>query len=474
MTINLHKSAVLMLCIASSLFAADDRAIKLTIYNSGNALIKDTRTLDLKAGVNLFRFTDVAATIDPTSVRFRSQTDPAARIIEQNFEFDLVGSQKLLEKYIDRTIETMTRSGELISGTLLSAERVNIIIQTDAGLKILPTETLAAIRLTDLPEGLITKPTLVWQMLTEKGGTQNIQLDYLAEGITWEVAYNAVLSDDEKSLDIAGWATLTNHCGTTFPSADVTLISGSPSNDDDRTFASGVEYLRTISTLAPTTQRGNETAETFSEYHLYRLASPTTLAANQIKQIQQITATAVPVKKIYLYDGANVRFSYFGRYSDPGFGRDENKKVNTILQLENRADHRLGIALPQGKVRLYKRDSDGSQEFIGEDRLPDTAVDERILLYMGDAFDLTGQRKQTNFKRISEHVFEESFAVTVKNHKTEAVTITVIEKLYRSSDWRILESSQKYDKLNSRTIRFDVPLQGDEEKTITYRVRYTW
>lgn len=465
--------AVLTSLILTSAAAAE-RQLKLTIYHDNFALVKDQRALNLKAGVNAFRFTDVAATIVPTSVRFRSLDDPAAKIVEQNFEFDLVGSEKLLAKYVDRQIELMTKKGDLVVGTLLRAEAGRIIVRTETALEILPVKTLTAIKLADLPEGLITKPTLSWQVYTAKAGRQTIQLDYIANNIRWDVNYNAVLADDEATLDLAGWVTLKNHSGTAFPNAAVTLIAGRTRRDQPKTYSYGVDYLRAINPLPPTTQRGDDVSETFGEFHLYRLPEATTLKNNQIKQIRHIAANNVPVTKRYIYDGAKVRFSPFVRYDTPAFGRKSNTKVNVVLALENRADHNLGIALPMGTVRIFKRDRDDSLEFVGEDKLPGTAVDERILLYIGDAFDLTGSRTQTEFKRISDHIVEEAFKITVKNHKDTPATITVVEKLYRWSDWKILKSSHTYKKIDSRTVTFDIPIPPDKQKTITYRVRYTW
>jgi len=460
--------------VVTGISPAGERQLGLTIYHKDFALVKDRRVLDLQAGVNEFRFTDVAATIEPTSVRFRSLDDPKAKIVEQNFEFDLVKAEKLLAKYIDHEVELLTEKGAVVTGTLLRAENDKLIIKTQDALKILPIKTIQAIKLAKLPEGLITKPTLVWQIYTEKKGKQRIQLDYIARKIKWDVNYPAVLSSDETKLDITGWVTLDNQSAVGFPDADVTLIAGESHRTTAREYSYGIDYLRAISTLPPTRKRGKDVSETFGEYRLYRLKEPTTLKSNQIKQIRLISARNVPVKKIYLYDGAKIRFSPYRGYREPAFGREANKKINVLLSLENRADHNLGFALPEGKVRIFKRDRDDSLEFVGEDKLPGTARDERILLYVGDAFDLTGSRTQSDFKRISERVIEEAFKIELKNHKDQPVTITVIEKLYRWRSWEILKSSHKYKKIDARTIKFEVPVKPDQKQIITYRVRYTW
>jgi len=453
-----------------------ERQLGLTVYNGNFAMVKDQRALEFKSGVNEYRFTDVAATIDPASVRFRSLTDAQAKIVEQNYQFDLVGSAKLLEKYVDQTVEVLTAQGEILSGTLLKAEPSQIIIQEKQGIHIIAAKQISGIKLAKLPQGLLTRPTLVWQMYTARGGRQDVQLDYLANNIKWDMNYNAIVSDDEKKLDLIGWVTIANNSGTDFPGAKVSLVAGEPNRDDQqqKMMPAGVEYLRTLSQLAPTTQRGNEIGESFGEYHLYRLPDRTNVNAGQIKQIKLIQTESVPVEKLYFYDGAKVPFSPYHFYNEPNFGKEGNKKINVILAVENRADRNLGIALPPGLVRVFKRDQDKSLEFIGEDKLPATSVDERVLVYIGDAFDLTGTRTQTDFQRMSERVIVEAFKIELKNHKKEPVTIMTIEKMYRWSNWEILESSQKYQKLNDRTIRFDVTLGPDETKTVEYRVRYNW
>lgn len=468
------KSIMPLVVLVLAAAAPAERDLALTLYNDNYSLIKDRRTLDLKAGVTEFRFTDVADGIEPGSVRFRSLTDPKARIVEQNFQFDLVGSAKLLGKYVDQNVEVLTARGEILAGKLLKAEPKEIILQDKAGIRILAARHITGIKLGALPQGLLTRPTLVWQMYSPKGGRQDIQLDYLARGIKWDMNYVATISNDEKSLDLAGWVTIANTSATDFPNAKVVLVAGEPNRPEPPIPTFGIDYLRSISALPPSTQRGRETAEQFGEYHLYRLPDRTNVNAAQTKQIKLLQADNVTVEKIYLYDGAKVQFLPFQRYFDPGFGREENKKVNVILALENRADRNLGVALPPGLARIYKRDQDKSLEFIGEDKLPPTAVDERVLLYIGDAFDLVGTRTQTDFKRPGENTIEEAFKIELKNHKKEPVTIMVVEKLYRWSAWEIIESSQEYKKLNSRTIRFMVPVKPDETKTVEYRVRYTW
>ncbi len=468
----MQKTISLFILVAIFSATSFGRELSLTIYNDNFALIKDTRIIDLQAGVTEYRFTDVAVSIEPTSVRFRSLDDANTRLVEQNFQFDLISSVKLMNKYVGKDIELMTQKGELIVGVLLKAEGNQIIVKTKDGLKIITSKQISAVKLSKLPKGLITRPTLVWQIYSSKKGRQKVQLDYLANKIGWKVNYNAELSADDKLMSLIGWVTITNNSGTDFPDAHVALIAGELNREEVSRFSSGVDYLRTISRFKPSNKRGNEQSESFGEYRLYRLPIKTSLDNNQIKQIRLIQADNIPVKKIYLYDGAKVRFYPYRTYFAPEFGREYNTKVNVIVSLKNRADNNLGVALPKGLIRIFKRDKDGSLEFVGEDKVPSTSVNEKLLIYIGDAFDITGKRVQADFKRISKYTIEEAFEITLKNHKSEPVTISVIEKLYRWSNWRILQASDKYDKINSRTIKFDVLVEPDEERKLTYRVRY--
>ena len=468
------KRLFLIIILLSSSICLAARDLSLTIYNSDFALVKDSRILNLAKGLSKFQFADVAATIEPSSVRFRSLGNPQTKVIEQNFQFDLVSSSKLLQKYIDKEIEILTCKDEIITGKLLRAESGEIIIQDNEGLRIISSEQISAVKLATLPKGLLIRPTLLWQIYSPKSGRQKIQLDYIANKIKWDVNYNAELSDDDKTLNMTGWVTITNGCGTAFPDAKVALIAGEVNRQRQGLFSYGIDYLRSISTLSPSKQSGRELSEALGEYRLYKLSRKTTIGNNQIKQIKLIQAKDIPVNKIYLYDGAKVRFSPYRSYFSPNFGKDENTKVNVIVSIENRADHNLGIALPPGLARIYKRDKDKSLEFIGEDKVPPSSIDARILLYIGDSFDITGQRTQTDFKRISSRVVEEAFRIKLKNHKKKNVTITVIEKLYRWSNWKILTSSHKFTKINSRTIKFLIPLESDSEQTLEYRVRYSF
>jgi len=451
----------------------------LTIYNDNFALVKDRRWLEqeLRKGLNVVRFRDVAGTIDATSVHFRSLSDEAATVNEQNYEFDLVDANKLLQKYIDRELTVYTADGRQYEGVLMSYDDRRLVLAQDrkAGpiFMVERGENVKRIQFSQLPGGLLTRPTLVWEIIAQKPGKHLVEVSYVAGSIRWRADYNIVLSEDETAVNLSGWVTLQNNTGTKFGDAAVKLLAGAPRHDPNQVqWGWGYQYYKQLSQLAPSSQRGDDPSRAFGEYRMYKLPEKTTLNHNQIKQIELITAAKVPVKKTYLYDGAKLTWRRVGQNWDPNWGREENKKVQVLVEFENRAAQNLGIALPAGKCRVYKADSDKSLEFIGEDLIEHTPRDEKVTLYIGDAFDIVGERKQTEFKKLTDRVFEEAFEIKLRNHKEEAVAVKVLEKLCRWSQWKVIAQSHPLEQLDSRTIVFPARLEKDGEVKVTYRVRY--
>ncbi len=480
LTTHLLAAAVLTALIAVPGWAQKPKpGVFLTIYNGNFALVKDRRVLEepLREGLNVVRFRDVAATIDATSVHFRSLTDPTATVDEQNYEFDLVNATKLLQKYIDKPITVFTTDGRMYEGILMSYDARQLVLAGDREkgpiFMVERGENVKRIQFSELPGGLLTRPTLVWELTTEKEGKQLVEVSYIANSIRWRADYNIVLNEKETAVDISGWVTLQNNCGTRYADASVKLLAGTVRQDPGRiNWGYGQAYYKQMTRLAPSKEKGDDPSRAFGEYRMYKLPEKTTVNNNQIKQVELITAEKVPVEKTYLYDGAKVSWNRYSRYWDAGWGREQNKKVNVLVEFENRAARNLGIALPAGKCRVYKADSDKSLEFIGEDTIAHTPRDEKVTLYIGDAFDIVGERKQTEFKIITPRIVEEEFEIKIRNHKEKAVTVDVLEKLYRWAGWKILQKSHDYEKLDSRTIVFPVKVEKDGEATVTYRVRY--
>ncbi|MGD0061252.1 MAG: hypothetical protein ABSD58_17715 [Verrucomicrobiia bacterium] len=456
----------------------NEEGVALTIYNQNFGVVRERRTVHVEEKIGTVRFSDVASQIDGTSVQFKSITDPDAAVLEQNYEYDLVSADKLLEKYIDKPIEVLTKDGSHYLGTLQSFDGNQLVIR-QAGEKggivmVQRGDNVKDIQFGALPEGLITKPTLVWKLATEKVGEQLIEVAYQTAGINWQADYNAVLNAKDTALDLGGWVTINNQSGATYKDAKLKLIAG-----DVRRVRQPVPMVAAGSYLAQgmLKEAAGFEEKAFFEYHLYTLGRPATVAQNQTKQIELLKAADVPVKKVYLYNGMPQYRFYGGLNKDASYGSEEsNKKVNVIIEVKNAKDNHMGMALPKGKVRLYKRDeADGSLEFIGEDEIDHTPKDETVKLHIGDAFDIVGERKRTNFSiDVNGHVITESFEIRVRNHKAEPVEVLVKETLYRWSNWEITESNQRWTKYDSNTIHFPVKVDKDGEQVVTYTVKYTW
>lgn len=455
-----------------ALVAAEGEGVELAVYNQDLALVKDVRSLTLTQGLNEVRFTDVAAQIDPTSVHFRSLTDPEGTVVlEQNYEYDIVGSSKLLQKYVDREISLVTEDGQRYVGTLLSGDQDVILQSADGQVTVVRLDQIKEFAFPALPEGLITRPTLVWRVESATGEDQTVEVTYLTNGVNWWANYVLVLADDEQSFDLNGWVTLDNRSGTSYQDAKLKLIAG----DIHRaSTADGVMEKEMDYEAAPAVSQVEERA--FFEYHLYEVQRPVTVRDQQTKQIEFVTGADVPAAKFFVYDGSRLSFwSYDQPLNDPAYGTASNKAVMVMLEFQNGKEEGLGVPLPRGTLRVFKKDVDGSTLLIGEDAIDHTPQDETVRLYIGDAFDIVGARVQTDFKvDDDEDWMEESFKITLRNHKDEAVEVRVVEHLFRWSEWTIPAESLEHEKQDAQTIEFRVPVEADGEAVVTYTVRYEW
>ena len=453
--------------------AAQSEGLELAVYNQNLALVKDIRSLDLAEGVDEVRFADVAAQIDPTSVHFRSLDDPDGTVVlEQNYEYDVVDSVKLLRKYVDQEISLVTEDGQEYSGTLLSAADDVILQASDGQVTVVRLEQIKEFSFSALPEGLITRPTLVWQLKSVQGGRQDVEVTYLTGGVNWQANYIVVLADDDKAIDLDGWVTLDNRSGTSYPDAKLKLIAG----DIHRAPTPGRVVEKEMLYEAAAVSAPQVEERTFFEYHLYEVQRPVTIKDQQTKQIEFVTGSDVPAVKFFVYDGAQMRFpGLYQPLDDPSYGTASNKKIMVMLEFTNGEDQGLGVPLPKGTLRVYKKDVDGSTLLVGEDAIDHTPKDEQVRLYIGDAFDIVGERVQTDFKvEYDDDWMEESYEITLRNHKDEDVEVRVVEHLFRWTEWRILEESHEHDKTDARTIEFRVPVEANGETTVTYTVRYEW
>jgi hypothetical protein len=448
----------------------------------GYALVRQERNVNLDKSRTTIRFTDVAALIDPTTVSFTSLTDPdSTRVIEQNYQFDLVNTEKVLQKYIDNEISVEQQRGdktEIIDGVLTSTAG-NLILRKDDG-SVRIVNGYSGIKLPKLPGGLITKPTLVWDIATGKPGPHRTRVAYQTTGITWWADYNFTYSEGSNAnackLDAGAWVSILNQSGGSYQDAKLKLIAGDVQRALPPPPPRALMKGRAEMAMADAAPAFEEKA--FFEYHLYTLGFPTTLADNSTKQIELFpVARGVPCEKTLLYVGqASPYYNYGNPMVDRNFGVESNKKVDVFISFKNSKENKMGMPLPAGRIRVSKLDTaDNSLEFIGEDRIDHTPKNEKVLLKLGSAFDVVGERRQVDFRIDTNGKWmEEDIEIKIRNQKDEAVTVIAKESLYRWTNWRILKNSMAYEKQDAHTIHFPVKLAKGAEGIVRYTVRYTW
>lgn len=469
--------------------AGERTAVDLTIYNQNLSLIREERTFTLPRGISKVTVPDIPSTIDGTSVHFVSLTDATAvKVLEQNYQFDLVSQAKLMEKYIGRQIEFVrldeaTKKEYTVTGKLLAtgfptsfgnvAYSGGMIAEINGKIEVNP---VGRVVLPSLPEGLILRPQLEWLVLNTREGTHKTELSYLAGQLSWQCNYVAVLDKNDSKLDLTGWVTLTNNSGTSFRNAGLKLVAGDV-NIVRRRFQEEAYMFKSSDAVAGAEPQFKQ-SELF-EYKLYSLQRKTDLANNETKQIELTSSKNVAAKKVFIYDGLADQWRYWANnysYRSQGsFGQQSNPKVGVFITFKNDEKSGLGIALPKGKVRVYKRDDDGKEQFIGEDEIDHTPKDEELKLYLGNAFDLVGERVQKDFKTIaSGKVVEETIEIKVRNHKNEAVEVYIYEHPWRWSQWEIVRANAEWEKVDQSTIKFPVKIAKDGEKVVSYTIRYSW
>jgi hypothetical protein len=471
---------------------AEERQADPAYKMPGYGVVRETRKIALVAGDNQIKFTNVAAGIDPTTVSFKSLTAPdSTAVLEQNFEYDIVSPDKLLEKYLGKPViinrKQESRPGErtlpeTIEAKLLAFTPEQLVLETNnrqLPVQMIPrNHDITEIKLFELKTGLITKPTLVWKLNTDRAGDHDVLVSYQTDNITWRADYTLVVNKDDAVADLSSWVTLVNESGAAYPEARLKLIAGDVRRlrPEPQVFRGGMGGGAGALAAADTGFK----EKSFFEYHLYTLGRTTSLGNNSTKQIELFPPHAnVPVDKTYVYYGLLPEYRYFipqQPNQDRNLGTQSNKKVDIYLLLKNSEKNGMGMPLPAGRIRVYKRDdADKSLEFIGEDVIQHTPKDEEVMIKLGSAFDIVGERKQTDFNaNYDGHVITESFEIKLRNHKKEAVKVIVKENLFRWVNWEITKSSDKYEKQDSRTIHIPVEIQPDGEKTVTYTVKYTW
>lgn len=439
--------------------SADQTEMALTIYSVNLGLVKDRREIKLNEGIGELWFMDVAAKIIPASVYIRSLVDPESlQILEQNYEYDLLSPEKLLDKYVGKEVKIYSKNPytereEIVKAKLLSNNGGPIFKIGDEitfghpGRIIFP----------GVPENLIARPTLVWLLDNKSGQIQKVEASYLTNDINWRADYVLTLNKEDNLANLTGWVTIDNRSGAAYNKANLKLVAG------DVQRVEGPPAIRPLGEMRMGMAAAQFKEEAFFEYHIYTLQRAATIKDNQIKQINLVQAESIPVKKELLFKGT--RYYYFNRYGEALSAQ----KVGVYVEIENRAQNNLGIPLPKGIIRVYKNDSEGSLQFIGEDAIDHTPKDEKVRIKVGDAFDVVGSRKQMSWEKIAYDTYEASFEISLRNHKEEDVLVKVVEPI--PGDWQILNSSQEYKKTEASLAEFNLPVPKGKEVKLNYRVR---
>jgi len=470
----LHAAVAAAFCALSAQAAvtekpstlADQQSVAVTIYNEDLALVKDVRQVTLERGLNRLALREVSARMRPETALLRSLSHAGSlSLLEQNFDFDLLTPAKLLEKYVGREVRIVRKhpqTGEesVETATVLAASGGVVLKMGDR----IETGLPGRIVYDSVPANLRDRPTLVSELHSARAGAQTVELSYLSAGLSWKADYVAELNAKDDALDLNGWVTLTNHSGTTYPEARLQLVAGDVNRvRDELRYAAKAGAVREVA-AAPAAQMAQES---LFEYHLYTLQRPTTIRDNQTKQVALLSGTGVPVAKELVLQGND----YYYRSSVGHLG--QKMKVGVFVQFENRESARLGLPMPKGVVRVYKKDSAGNAQFVGEDRIDHTPKNERVRLKLGEAFDVTADKKQTDFRRReptnrASYVHESAYEIVLRNAKTEAVSVVVREPV--PGDWTMLEETQKHRKVASGTAEWNVRVPAEGSATLKYRV----
>jgi hypothetical protein len=446
----------------------DQVDLAVTIYNSNVALVRDVRQLTLPTGNFSLKFEDVAASINPATVHFHSLSEPAKlSVLEQNYEYDLLDPAKLLQKYVGREV-TLVRAEEENNTTKWVDTKALLLADNSGPVWKIGDEIVTGIptdqyRFPDLPENLYSKPTLLWLLDNSGAKSQRVEASYLTNSMNWNADYVLTVGRDDKSADLDGWVTLTNNSGAAYKNAKLQLVAGELHRVAPAPQAKALGGI--VGGVLGNAQQFEQ--ENFSEYHLYSLARRTSIEDKESKQISLLNATGVSVEKLFLVTGQ----SYFYRNAQ-NIGSPIPQPVQVNYRFKNEEKSSLGMPLPAGTVRVYQADSRGGIQLVGEDSINHTPKDETVTIHVGDAFDIVAERKETDFKKLSNNLYEFEYEITLRNHKDSDVTVEVREPI--GGDWEIVKSNHDATKLDATTLGFKIPVVKNGSATLDYRVRVKW
>jgi hypothetical protein len=448
---------------------SDQTELSVAVYNSNIALIRDVRQVQIPSGSFRLKFMDIAATVNPATVHFRSINEPdRVSVLEQNYEYDLLEPSKLLNKYVGKEVtlertymENNTTKHEEIKAILLANNNGPV---WKVGNDIVTGVYGETYRFPEVPPNLYDRPTLLMSLENSGSRKQTIETSYLANNLSWNADYVLTVARDDKAADLDGWVTVVNNSGTALHHAKLQLVAG----DLNRLPVNGQFRAAEALAAAPTAKAAaGFVQEAFSEYHLYSLGRRTSLEDKETKQISLLDGSAIPVQKLFVVNGQSF---YYHNLQNPGSPLKD--PVLVFYKFKNEEKGGLGVPLPAGNVRVYQKDSSGGLLFIGEDHIGHTPKDEFVTVKIGNAFDIVAERKQTDFKKIADRVYELEFEITLRNHKDTPVTVQVNEPI--GGDWEMLSSSFPAKKTDAFAAQFDVPVKANSESVLKYRIRVHW
>ena len=505
MDLRKYRDVVVVLCVLACVASAQP---SLTLYNQDFAVVREQLTLDLVAGTNELRVTEITAHLEPDSVILRDpQGKRALQILEQNYRADPISQGLLLSLYEGKEIDFLVRKAdgqeEIVRGRIVrsgymphrsgmqrygrqySVRQVSYaygdagqpIIEVDGRLRFsMPGQPLFP----SLADDTILKPTIHWVLETDRAGPLDAELSYITGGMSWEADYSMLAQSEEDTIDVIGWVTMDNQSGRTFENAHIKLLAGDVSKIREEDGALGYATYNARAAGGP--MRPPVSEKSFDEYHLYTLSRPTTLHDRETKQVEFLRAVDVRTQRLYVYDGAKVDPRRYRGHSpanirqDRDYGTECNPKIWVMREFKNSEENHLGIPLPRGRMRFYQRDDDGQLEFVGENTIDHTPQEETVRVYTGDAFDLVGERRRTDYQiDTTRNWLDEAFEIKLRNRKEDgSVEVRVVEHLYRWINWKIVEQSHEFVKTDSQTVEFRVQVPAGEERIVTYKVHYTW
>ena len=438
--------------------AGQGRTLSLTVYNVGRALVRDARPVSLPGGTLALEFRDIAAHVIPETVAIGGE---GVTVLEQNYEYDLLSPQTLLAKFLGKDVTMVIEEPGQGPGTVVRKEVTGRLLSIENGTvwrigdRIVSNPPFRELRFSQVPEHLRERPTLVWLLSSDRAGERRVEATYLTSGISWKADYVLTLGTGGDEGKLLGWVTLDNTSGASYPDATLQLVAG------DVHLAPERRARPEVMMMAEKAMAAEMREEAFAEYHLYTLERPTTIKDRQKKQVALLEADRVKVVRRYIVESP--QWWYVQRIGK------QKQDVRVEAEFANRADNHLGMALPGGVVRLYQRDRRGAAQFVGEDRIEHTPKDELVKVTMGNAFDIVAERRQTDYRKLADNLFEDAFEVTLRNHKDTAITVEVREQL--GGDWEMVSNSHPYEKSSAFGVTFAVPVPANGEAKLTYRVR---